>query len=123
MPPGRLVISGVAAPGTRVRVTDGGETIGTARSNTSGGWTITLGQGLESGTHTVVAEALDANGATADTSSPVSFTVLQTVTPTTGGEGLPWQVVLLVAGAMLALALVFMLAGAALRAWERTRRY
>jgi hypothetical protein len=69
------------------------------------------------------AEALDDGGEVEARSGAVSFTVLETVVPTTGGEQLPWPVFLMVAGALLALGLVFTLGGAALRAWERTRRY
>jgi hypothetical protein len=103
-------------------VTDGGETIATTNANSGGGWTVDLGQGLEPGSHELRAEAIDADGEVAARSGPVPLTVIKMVVPTSGSDQLPWSAMLLVAAALAGLALVFVLAGATLHAWERTRR-
>lgn len=122
VPPGRLQIQGFAAPNTSIRVMEGSEVLGTTYSDASGGWGLTLTRGLPTGPHTIRAETTDESGTVVGRSEAVSFDVLQTVMETTGGEDIPWPVTLLLAGTLLALGLVFVLAGGTLRAWERTRR-
>lgn len=123
VPAGRLEIFGVSEANMPLQVVEGGEVLGTTVSDGSGGWGVVLGEGLEAGTHTLRAEALDASGKVVARSGSVSFDVLETVVETTGSDHLPWPVFLSVAGALLALGVVFVLAGVTLRAWERTRRY
>lgn len=122
VPQGRLQISGVAQSGAQVQVIDGGEVIATTNANSGGGWTVVLGQGLEPGSHELRAQAIDANGGVEAQSDPVPLTVVEMVVPTSGSDQLPWSAMLLVATALAGLALIFVLAGATLHAWERTRR-
>jgi hypothetical protein len=122
VPQGRLEISGVADPGTQIQVTDDGEVIATTNTGTRGDWLTVLEQGLEPGSHELHAEAIDVNGEINAQSGPVPLTVVEMVVPTSGSDQLPWSAMLLVAAALSGLALVFILAGATLRAWERARR-
>ena len=121
VPPGRLEIAGMSAPNVRINVVEDGETIVAASSDNNGNWNAILPQGLPTGSHTLHAEAVAADGEILEESPVVTLNVIEAVVPTSGGDRLPRSGVLLVALTLLSLALVFTLGGAILREWERTR--
>ena len=102
---------------------EGHKVLGTTASDAEGDWAVTLAQGLSVGSHVLRVEVLNVEGEAITTSQPVVLNVVEVVSPQTGGDSLPWSSVLMVTAALLGLGLIFALGGAALRAWERTRRY
>jgi hypothetical protein len=67
-------ISGSAAAGTTVQVTEGATILGTAIAGADGSWTMTSPT-LAEGAHTITATVTDEHGQISPPSAPVSFTV------------------------------------------------
>ncbi len=71
---GTTTFSGTAAPGSQVQISLDGKPLGTATADASGKWSIDAA--IDSpGDHTVVAQALGANGAVAAASAPLRLSV------------------------------------------------
>lgn len=85
LPAEGLVVQGTAAPGTTVRVYEGDVSLGEAQVNEAGNWSLVPVEQLDVGDHTIVAVDI----VTGATSLPVTFTVVESLLPITGDQGIP----------------------------------
>ncbi|WP_158625546.1 Ig-like domain-containing protein [Corallococcus carmarthensis] len=69
------VISGTAEAGSTVVLSVDGNVIGSTRANSDGTWRFELAEGLSSGSHTLVASAVDTEGNQGPASAPTAFTI------------------------------------------------
>ena len=75
-------MEGTAEPNTTVEVYEDDAALGQAAVNEAGNWVLVPAEQLDAGEHTIVAVDV----ATGATSSPVTFTLVETLLPITGGE-------------------------------------
>lgn len=80
LPGDTLTVDGTAESGTTVRVDEGDKSLGEASVDENGNWSLVPAELLPAGDHTVV--AVDVN--TGETSTPVTFTLLEAWLPITG---------------------------------------
>jgi hypothetical protein len=80
-----LTLSGTAEAGSTVKLFDGSTSIGTAKANANGTWSVATAQ-LSAGTHSFTARATDVAGNTSTASSLLSIRVDATTAPPTGSN-------------------------------------
>ena len=82
LPQESLNVEGTAEPNTTVEVYEDDAALGQAAVNEAGNWVLVPAEQLDAGEHTIIAVDV----ATGATSSPVTFTLVETLLPITGGE-------------------------------------
>ena len=82
----RPELMGAAEPGHLVKIYDGATLLGTTVANASGIWRFTPETDLGLGTHSLVAQAEDANGIVSGLSSPWAITVVSPATISHGTD-------------------------------------